>query len=176
MSAQHDEFQDRIARILSGQGATKATVYVGQEISFAYVPANRQGGGGLGQVARNAGHALTFPACILAGIGAHGMERYADFVLRGLPRVPQNADVEMMKVAMTSLCIAIVLTHLLGLRERALLVPKILGVAAGMLFFHNFVHLWPHLFDRLFSPLWVAKVTAMTEPQSLLFRGISIAF
>lgn len=176
MSAQQQEFQDRIARILSGQGATKATVFVGQELSFTYQPANRRGGQGLAEVARNAGYALSFPVCLLAGTLSHGIERYAEFVFRGLPSPPANPDVEMVKVAVTSLCIAIVLTHLVGLRDRALFLPKMLGVAAGMLFFHNFVHLWPQVFDLLFSPLWVAKVTAMTEPHSLLFRGISIAF
>ncbi len=44
-----------------------------------------------------------------------------------------------------------------------------------MTLLHNLVHVWPHLFEQIFSPLWVARVTTMTEPLSLVVRGITIA-
>ncbi len=176
MSLHHDDFQERIARILSGQGATKATVYVGQELSFTYHPANRaRRQGATGQLARNAAAVLAFPASILAGVLGNGLQRFADFVFFGLPVTPENPDVDLVRVAMTTLCLTLVLTYLIGLRDRSLLVAKLLGSALGMMMFHNLVHLWPQIFDTLFSPLWVARMTTMTEPMSLLVRGITIA-
>ena len=176
MSAGQAEFHDRISRIRAGQGFTKATVYVGQDLSFVYTPPNRQRSGGLGQVVANAGYALSFPFCAAIGLLSHGLERYLTFQLAGLPDPRHSAYAEMVRMAIAGFLLAVVLSHLLGLRDRGLLLPKILGVAFGMLFFHNFVHLWPHLFEAIFSSIWVAKITAMTEPHSLVWRGISFPF
>ena len=176
MSAGQAEFHDRISRIRAGQGFTKATVYVGQDLSFVYTPPNRQRSGGLGQVVANAGYALSFPFCAAIGLLSHGLERYLTFQLAGLPDPRNSVDAEMVRMAVAGFLLAVVLCHLLGLRDRGLLLPKLLGVAFGMLFFHNFVHLWPHLFEAIFSSIWVAKITAMTEPHSLVWRGISFPF
>jgi hypothetical protein len=176
MSAHHAEFQERLLRIQSGQGFTKATVYVGQETAFSYVPVNRRRGGMLGQLISNAGYALSFPFCVAVGVLCHGAERLAEFLLAGLPDPNANPDVEMAKVAVTGFLLTVVVTHLLGLRDKGLLVPKLLGVAGGMLFFHNLVHLWPQVFEPVFSKIWVAQITSMTEPASLLWRGISFPF
>lgn len=176
MSAHHAEFQERLLRIQAGQGFTKATVYVGQETAFSYVPNNRRRGGTLGQLVSNAGYALSFPFSMMVGFVCHGMERLAAYALGGMPDPNANPDVEMAKVAVTGFLLTVVVTHLLGLRDKGLLVPKLLGVAGGMLFFHNLVHLWPHLFEPVFSKIWVAQITSMTEPRSLLWRGISFPF
>jgi hypothetical protein len=96
--------------------------------------------------------------------------------LRAQPNPNASIDVEMIKMAVAGFAMAVIVTHLLGLRERGLLLPKLLGVAAGMLFFHNFVHLWPQVFETLFSPIWAAKIMSMTEPHSIYWRGISIPF
>jgi hypothetical protein len=176
MFAHQAEFHDRIARIRAGQGSTKSTVFVGQDLSFTYVPPNRRKPGGLGQVVANAGYALSFPFCAAIGLLSHGLERYLTFQLAGLPDPRTSVDLEMVRMAMAGFLLAVVLSHIVGLRDRGLLLPKLLGVAFGMLFFHNFVHLWPHVFEAIFSPIWVAKITAMTEPHSLYWRGISFPF
>lgn len=175
MSAHHTEFQARLARIQAGQGFTKATVYVGMESAFTYVPSNRRRAG-MGQVARNAGFALSFPMTLLVGFLSYGLERYAALVFGGLPDPNSNPDIVMVQIAATAFGIAVVATHLMGLRDRGLLIAKILGVAGGMLFFHNLVHLWPSVFDHIYSPIWVAKVVSETEPHSLLWRGVSFRF
>lgn len=176
MSMHQTEFQDRIARIQAGKGFTKATVYVGLDQAFTYTPNSRRRTGGLSQALANAGYALSFPFCMAVGFLAHVLERYANFVLAGLPDPKASIDVEMFKMAATGMAIAVLATHLLGLRDKGLLVPKLLGVASGMLFFHNLVHLWPQEFETVFSPIWVAKITAMTEPHSIFWRGISFPF
>lgn len=176
MSIHHAGFQERIARINAGQGFTKGTVYVGMEDVFTYVPKARRKGRSLGEAANNAGYALSFPFCFLIGFLCHFLERYANFILDQRPDPNANVDVETVKIAVTAFMLTVVFSHLLGLRDRGLVVPKFLGVAAGMLFFHNFVHFWPNLFGAIFSPIWVAHVTTITEPSSMIFRGIIFPF
>lgn len=174
-SAHQAAFQARLARIQAGKGFTKSTVYVGIDTAFTYQPQGQRKAG-MGQVARNAGFALSFPMALLAGFLGFGLERYAAFIFAGRPDPQANPDLEMVKMAATAFGIAVVATHLMGLRDRGLLVAKALGVAGGMLFFHNLVHAWPQVFEQVFSPIWVARVLAETEPQSLLWRGISFPF
>lgn len=176
MTAHSVEFQERLARIHSGQTFTRDTVYVGLDGAFTYVPKSRRKGKAIGQAAGNAGYALSFPFCMVIGFLCHVLERYADFVFNRTPDPNASVDVEMVKVAATGFMLTVVATFLLGLRERGLLLPKLLGVAGGMLFFHNFVHLWPDFFAKIFSPIWVAHVTSITEPSSMVFRGIVFPF
>ena len=176
MSTQQATFQDRLTRIQSGQGFTKSTVYVGLDTAFTYVPPGRHGTVGLSQVVNNAGYALSFPFCMALGFACHGLERYATYQLVGMPDPLANLDFEMLKMAVLAFAMTVVISHLMGMRERGLLLPKLLGVATGMLFFHNVVHLWPRLFEPVFSTMWVSWVTSSTEPSSLLWRGISFPF
>ncbi|MEZ5797142.1 MAG: hypothetical protein R3D63_06475 [Paracoccaceae bacterium] len=175
MSVHQTSFEQRIARINSGQAFTKATVYVGQELSFSYQPRHRHRGG-LGQTVSNLGYVMSVPLCLVLGFLAHGLEQLATFAVAGLPDAKANLDIEMVRMAVGGLAITVVLAHLAGLRDKGLMLPKLLGVVAGMLFMHNFVHLYPQVFERIFSPVWVAKVTTMTEAHSIYWRGISIPF
>ncbi len=175
MSAHQAEFQARLARIQAGKGFTKTTVYVGMDTAFTYLPQSRRKAG-MGQVFGNAGLALGFPMAMVVGFLSFGLERYAAFILGGKPDPQANADIGMLKMAAMAFGIAVVASHLMGLRDRGLLVAKALGVVAGMLFFHNLVHIWPQVFERMFSPLWVAKVLAETESHSLLWRGVCFPF
>ncbi len=38
---------------------------------------------------------------------------------------------------------------------------------------HNLVHTWPGAFEIAFSQEWVSEVIETTQPQSILFRGVS---
>jgi hypothetical protein len=176
ITTQQADFRNRIERIQAGSGCTRATVFVGQDTRFSYVPKNRRPSGAVGEIARNAGFVLAFPLCVLIGVLSHAIYLYADWLIAGLPRTAENIDLEMFKVALAGSAIAVLVSHPLGLREHALLLAKLAGVVLGMLFLHNLVHLYPVAFETVFSPLWVAKVTAMTEPHSMLFRGVCFAF
>lgn len=176
ITAQKAEFQNRIARIAAGEGSTRATVFVGQDFTFNYRPQNRRRNAGLAETLRNAGYSLSFPFCMAVGFLSHALQCYARWILLGVPQPSANIDIEMAVVALTGACIAVLLTHLLVLRDRGLLVPKVLGVASGMLFFHNLVHAYPAFFGQVFSPIWVARIISTTEPSSLLFRGVSFPF
>ncbi|MFZ1470867.1 MAG: hypothetical protein WAT09_18095 [Paracoccaceae bacterium] len=176
MSTHHATFHDRLSRIQTGQGITKTTVFVGMDLSFSYQPRNRKAARKAGAVFANVGYALSFPFCILLGIFSHALQLYASYVLTGLPDPKANVDLEMIKTALAGGALVIVLTHLIGMRDRGLLVPKLLGVATGMLFFHNLVHLYPRVFETVFSTVWATRLMAMTEPHSIFWRGISISF
>jgi|GEM_PF-2492662 len=176
MSTQQATFQDRLCRIQSGQGFTKSTVYVGLDSAFTYVPPSRRGTVGLSQVVRNAGYALSFPFCMALGFLCHVFERYATFQLNGMPDPLANPDIEMLRMGLLAFAMTVVIAHFMGMRDRGLLVPKLLGVATGMLFFHNAVHLWPKLFEPVFSTIWVSGITSSTEPSSIVWRGLSFPF
>lgn len=176
MSAQQAEFQERLARIRSGAGFTKATVYVGLDEAFTYCPQNQRAANGLREKLANAGFVLSFPFCLAVGFACHVLERLAEYTFAGMPDPQANIDVEMVKIAVTGFAMTVVATFLLGLRDRGLMLPKLLGVAAGMLFFHNLVHYFPDFFGQVFSPIWVAHITSVTEPNSMIWRGISFSF
>jgi hypothetical protein len=174
LTAQKIEFQERLGRIAAGQGSSRATVFVGQDLTFSYVPRNRRRKPGLGDLAAKARRSLALPVCMALGVVSHGLALYLHWLLQGAPLTPANADLDMAKTALATLCLTVIVTRLLGLC--GLWTAKLLGVAAGMLFFHNFVHAYPAVFAQVFSPVWVTQITAVTEPNSLLFRGTSIAF
>ncbi len=109
---------EQTGRIQAGQGFTKATVYVGQEIAFSYVPPNRRKGGMIGQAVSNAGYALSFPFCALIGFLCHAGDQLVQFLLAGLPDPNANIDVEMVKTAVTGFLLTVVVTHLLGCATR----------------------------------------------------------
>jgi hypothetical protein len=176
LTAQKIEFQERLGRIAAGQGSSRATVFVGQDLTFSYVPRNRRRKTGLGDLAATARRSLALPACLASGVASHGLYLYLHWILQGVPQTPAKGDLDMAQTALATLCIAVIVTRLLGLRGRGLWAAKLLGVALGMLLFHNFVHAYPAVFAQVFSPAWVTQITAMTEPQSILFRGTSLAF
>ncbi len=175
MTAHQAEFQARIARINAGQGYTKSTVYVGMDTAFSYMPPNRRKAG-LGFSVPNAGQALSFPLAMLVGFLCHGVERYADFRVFGLPDIKALTDVQMAKMAAIAFAMTLLVTHVMGLRDRELLLAKVLGVAAGMLFFHNLVHARPDVFEQIYSPNWVGQVMASTESGSLNWGDVSFKF
>jgi hypothetical protein len=175
MSAQMTAFRERLARIEAGEGCTMTTVFVGGDLSFSYDPKGRRTRRTASKIS-NVAQVLSVPLAILSGVAGNLGQRYSDYILNGLPTVPESPEVDMAIVAVTSAAIAILLAHLLGLRDRSLLVPKLIGVAVGMIFLHNAVHVWPATFDAAFSPMWTSHMTAMTEPSSLFIRGISIRF
>ena len=74
MAMQNAVFEARLARIREGQSSGRATVFVGQDLTFSYVPRNRRRSHGSGEVLRNAGHVLSFPLCLAIGFVSHGLE------------------------------------------------------------------------------------------------------
>jgi hypothetical protein len=175
-SSQQADFAARIARIQSGASSSKHTIFVGMDDSFE-MPERRRG-------SRNAPAAglanALYPLSVLAvlglGVMSHGLAMVARFWLSGLPKVRQNPDVEMLTQFVLGFLVALLIARALKIKARELALARSIGVVLAVLLFHNAVHLWPDLFARLFSPIWVADVLSFTEPRSVFLRGISLTF
>ena len=165
MSAHQTEFQARLARINAGQGFTKSTVYVGMDTTFSYTPPNRKKTGmSLAMPSVNLGAMFGFPLAMVAGFVAHGVERYADFALFGLTDPATLSGFAVARMAGVALVLSMLVMYLLRQRDRELLMAQALGVAAGVVAFHNLAHGLPDVLGQLFSPEWVEMMTVATKP------------
>jgi hypothetical protein len=178
MTIHHTDFAARISRIEQGIGSAKTTLYVGPDDAYQVVFGN----------ARHAKHKrvpgtfqnLVYPLTILTafavGMLANLCVRWISFY-SDLP--PPNADnidymltMDFVIAMMASSIIGVFFRF--GIRDHIGL--RVGGILAGMVGMHNLVHMYPSLFEHLFSPAWVGTMIGNTEPASLLVRGVSIAF
>jgi hypothetical protein len=175
MPPHQSEFAARIARIESGSGSTKSTVFVGTDERYTSLP--RQYAAAVRRARANSEEEKAPPSfifCFTLGVVAYGLGQFARFKMAGLPDPATDADTAMLTNGAFGLAVLMALSLLMGKRMRSLSIAKVMGLAAGLVLFHNVVHLAPTVFERAFSPEWVAQVTASTEPQSLYWRGESI--
>ncbi|AZQ68859.1 hypothetical protein EF888_18025 [Silicimonas algicola] len=118
---------------------------------------------------------LSLIGAALVGMLAVVLSRYVRFQLLGGSLAGDDADIAMlMDGALAAGCSFMLFTVLRygGAVHKA---AQAFGIAAMILVMHNFVHWMPRAFDLTFSPKWTSEVIAMTEPNSLLFRGVSFA-
>jgi hypothetical protein len=170
-------FQRRLQRVTSGR-APKHVIWVGSNEAYAMPErarpgrkAGRRAGGG--SVLRNAIYPLARVWALVLGFLSYGLEQVARYQVSGLPDPTANPDMDMVVQVIGAFAIAMVLGHFLGLRGRNFSSLKSLGAALGLLAFHNLVHVYPQVFDRLTSPMWVTYVVTHTKAHSLVWRGIS---
>lgn len=175
MTPQQEDFAARVARITSGRTGSRTKVFVGPDEVFQYARRSGRGRAGRGFLS-NLGHSLAVLASVALGIAGHALALWVLFHLQGLPQPGANPDAGLLMQGAVAFVATMLLGQVLRLRAADLTVAKMLGVAAGVLLFHNAVHLWPALFETWFSPLWVGQVIAATDPQSLHFRGLSLRF
>jgi hypothetical protein len=175
MSVHQTDFAARIARIEKGIGSSKTTIYVGLDESYA-VTYRARGNGGKLDMARNAALPLTVLIAFGVGVLSNTLARLAAFLSQGLPEPGINVDYMMMMDFITAMMLSLVIGACLGMNIRNFMVPRSLGVVAGMLGLHNAVHVWPWLFEPVFSKLWVGYILTSTEARSLVWRGMSFAF
>ena len=176
MTPQEAEFAARVARIEQKTGTRRTTLYVGPDDHFVVDRPDRTRRTRLGTLMRNAGYPLSMVLSFLLGFLAFGIGRWVRYHLTGVADVPPDPDMEMMIELGLGLGVAVLLSQLDRLVEFEHLVAKALGVAIGLLGFHNLVHLFPDPFAMLFSNMWVTRMISTTEAQSLLWRGISFTF
>jgi hypothetical protein len=175
MSVHQTDFAARIARIEKGIGSSKTTIYVGLDETYA-VQYRARGNNGTLDLARNAGYPLSVLLAFMVGILANTIARLAAFLSQGLPDPGVGVDYVMMMDFITAMMISVVVGAVLGMNIRNFMVARSLGVVAGMFGLHNAVHVWPWLFEPIFSKLWVGYILSSTEARSLLWRGVSFAF
>jgi hypothetical protein len=177
MSPHQLEFSARIARIESGVGSSKSTLYVGMDETYA-VTYRRQGqqraGNSVADTVRNLGYPLIVMTAFLVGVASNAAARYVDFISNGLPGPTDNIDLQMAIDFAIALMVSSVLglVFRIGIREFVML--RVIGIAAGVLGLHNVVHAYPQHFEPVFSAIWVSHIVTSTEMGSIVWRGVSI--
>lgn len=174
MPPHQSDFADRIARIESGKGSTKSTVFVGLDERYNALPRHYAEAVRRAKAEEDEQKSPSFLVCFGLGLLAYGIGQYVRFQATGLPDPTTDADTAMLTNGAFGLATLMVLSLMFGRRLRGLSIAKVLGLGAGLVTFHNAVHYAPQAFETAFSPEWVAQVRAETEPQSLYWRGETI--
>jgi hypothetical protein len=176
MSMSNPEFDARLARIASGKGSSKATLYVGMDEVYQVSYPNR--GKPVGASASNTGALYPVVALLALAIGilSYGVTAWMRFRLMGISAGAGNPMTEMAIQVGAAFGTALVLGMVLGFRSRQMRVVMAIGAIAATALFHNAVHLYPGQFAQVFSPEWVEVVTASTRAQSVMWLGQSFTF
>lgn len=171
-----EAFRRRVARLQNGQVA-RHVIWVGTDEAYE-MPVKARGAAAAPRagVLSNALYPLSLAAAVALGFLSHGLALVARYHLQGLPDPKANPDIEMVAQVVIGFSLAMVLGYVLGLRARELTSLKSLGAALGVLFFHNLVHAFPHVFDLLCSKAWVNYIVTHTKAHSLIWRGISFVW
>lgn len=118
-----------------------------------------------------------YPAALVGsffvGMLAVFIARYARFHLMGGSLAGEDADIAMLLDGGIAAACSFALFSMLRFHDAQFKAAQSFGVAAMVLFMHNFVHLSPGVFGAIFSDEWAEEVVAATEPNSILFRGAS---
>jgi hypothetical protein len=169
MRVQKEDFAQRIARIEAGKGHTRTTVFVGQEGTFTHH-------GKLGPVKKaslrtsGAGPLGIFVALVL-GISCVGLVRYGVYRATGVDQIVPDNGMNWYLNGAAALAAALVVAHFIGLKSLSHKVYLALGVLAGVSTFHNLVHFQPQVFEKMFTPEWVADVTTLAPANTIIFQG-----
>ncbi|MBI1172724.1 hypothetical protein GC209_15110 [bacterium] len=177
ISDTHYDFALRLKRIEASAQARTQRLFVGEDESYVVPRRERKvERSRLAVMFGNAAYPLSMGMAVALGFGAQGLGMVIRFWVEGLRDWNANPDIEMVKELVLAYALAMVLGYLLGLRSTTLTSLKVLGAALGVLFFHNLVHLYPAIFAKLTSQLWVSQMMAHTKAHAMMWRGISFAF
>jgi hypothetical protein len=174
MSPQQLEFSARIARIESGTGSSKSTLYVGMDETYAVAYRQSRAGDPTGGSLRSLGALLLVVTAFLVGVASNVAARLVDFIWNGLPGPNQNVDLQMGIDFALALVMSLLLGLIVGIRLREFVMVRVVGIAAGMLALHNLVHAYPQYFEPAFPAPWVNHILTSTEAGSIVWRGVSI--
>lgn len=176
MTFSNPDFDARIARIASGQGSSKATLYVGLDEIYQVSYPNR--GKSVAPTAASSG--VLYPVALLlalcTGLLSFGFAAWLRFQSMGIGTGSGNVRTEMAIQLGSAAAVGLVLAMILGLRSRQMIVVMAVGIFAATTLHHNAVHLYPEAFAQVFSPDWVEVVRAGTSPNSVLWMGQSFRF
>lgn len=171
---QKKEFNERLRRISAGGENTMGQIYVGpvDEIAARKKKSGRVAAG-LPSLRQTVGYPASIVAAFLLGMLAVLITRYLRFSIAGSSITGEDADITMAIDAGLALAIGFVLKQIFRLSGKVHETSKTFGIFAMICVMHNLVHTWPGAFEIAFSPEWVTEVIETTEPNSILFRGVS---
>lgn len=165
------EFQARVARINSGR------------ISHVPQPGVADGSGACWLDHKSAmrmrkpeARVAAPPSCVCGfflGLVAYLLAQYGRFHLLGLPDPQMTPDIRMLLNGVGAMAVLAVLSLVFAAPTGKHVAVRLLGIAVAMGTMHNLVHFFPEHFETAFSAEWVQLTQAMTEPGSILFRGVS---
>lgn len=118
---------------------------------------------------------LSLPFAILAGAIAVFAVRLAQFHINGTALVSNTPEMTMAVEAGVVILLSVIVMLMMPSKTALVKLGYLAGITVGLVAMHNAVHNAPALFSLAFSPGWTAEVLAATEPNSLYFRGESIA-
>lgn len=121
----------------------------------------------------NLAYPLSIVGACLIGMFAVFAARYARFHIFGGSMVGEDADIAMLMDGALAFGVGFIFRSFFSFESQEYITAKMVGIAAMIAVMHNFVHWAPGLFSGLFSPDYVEMTLAMTEPNSILFRGVS---
>lgn len=109
----------------------------------------------------------------IVGMLAVFVARYVRFQLLGGSLAGDDADITMMIDAGIGAACGFLLFAMLRFEGKEFKAAQTFGIFAMIMVMHNFVHYMPGVFSTVFSEEWTDEVIAYTEPNSILFRGVS---
>lgn len=115
--------------------------------------------------------AVVFSLCL--GVLSYVLSQYAGFHLMGMPDTSLSSDTRLAVDAVAAVAALLALSQVFSASSKLLVAVRLVGIAAAMAMMHNLVHLYPDIFELAASRDWVKTIKALSEPNSILFRGVS---
>ncbi|NNF23986.1 MAG: hypothetical protein HKN63_04180 [Rhodobacteraceae bacterium] len=172
-------FQERIQRIKTGGAGTMGEILVGPPDEEEVLGRKKSGKKSKKPVSAlpswrdNIKYPLTIAGVFIFGMAAVFVARYVRFHMMGGSLAGDDPDLAMILDFVMAGAVTFFLTSLLNTRGSEFTLAKTAGIAVMIATMHNMVHFQPTAFGKVFSPEWVEEVVYVTEPNSVLFRGIS---
>lgn len=171
-AAQKNEFLSRLSRIEAGIGSSKSTLYVG--VDGTIMASSKDSAKLKKQAAALPSKPLGLFGAILSvcfGTLAVVMALYLRYTITGEVGPLNNADITMAINGGVAFAIALFGGFMLRMPLLKYIPVSAIGVLAGVVGFHNLVHVYPSQFADLFSPVWVEQVLTTTPANSIIWRG-----
>ncbi len=170
---QKRQFENRLKRISSGGANTMSQVYVGPAEETQSGAPRKRAVSALPSLREIIGFPVSIVGAFLIGMLAVMITRWARYTIAGGTLTGEDADITMAIDAGVALAIGFVLKLMFRFSGKAQETAKTVGIFVMIAVMHNLVHSWPGAFEKAFSPDWVTAVIETTEPNSILFRGVS---
>ena len=171
-ASQKNEFLSRLARIESGVGSSKSTLYVGVD---GTIMASSNDSAKLKKQAAavKAKPMGMFGAIFSVAFGAIalGLTLYLRFSITGQVGPLDNSDMAMLENGGVALAIALFCGYMVKMPMLKYSPICAIGVMVALVGYHNLVHVYPSQFAQMFSPVWVEQVVSATSANSIIWRG-----
>ena len=170
---QIDHFQQRLSRITDPRNTTWTDPETGMNVPRRMKkPPRPKTSGILG----NLGYPLSFVFSFLIGILAVFASRYVRWHMLGMSADGADADFLMLVDGGIAAGMGFLLQQLLWMRAPEYVGAQVAGVFVMVCVMHNLMWWYPEEMSEVFGPDYVKSVMAYTEPDSILFRGVSFVW